>query len=624
MKYPLIFLLLLYSSVCLAQDGPDQIKTPKNAQPDKDCYTCIKAIRSKPADILFGVIKEGRELFFAITDPDWLDQVITRSKDGIAVDIVTKDQFNNCSSKKIFKRTDYFRGTVLEPVYKKQIEETSTYAPSGYLMFKLGEVPNHLVDKEIEFNLIFIQNKHYCFYHTFYDIVGHNWELLETGLFVDTLSEMSAADRAILFNKKFEFEVPFEQNQYVFKEEDIKPIYDSLSLYDYDIKGIEVEAYSSLEGDVENNRFLQQKRAESIVKAIEDLQGHAIPKKITTAANWVDFFNDIKGTAFSSWVNLNKGTIKNRLRDEQTLERLEPILSKHRKAVLYLTLEKKANLTFENEEEIIELFDQSVRNKDLSEALKIQKSAFYYARQMKDPLSFMDKLEVPTSSEYSLLYNNHIVYGYELAPEYIYARIADFKRLLEIVPENPRVLYNLYALQLKAWAYGDPILDPEELLQQINKLKSTELPVPLVNRLLINYYIIQSERYQFERRYKAKSDAVRKIYSMYHELELSAQDAVSIAKYFVNYQKYDWAITLLKPFLADIHTPEDVLFYYINLTIIDDKLVGTNDYRTMLSNAINKNPERFCGLFNSINDDGITFQLLNNLYLRKVYCESCK
>ena len=40
-------------------------------------------------------------------------------------------------------------------------------------------------------------------------------------------------------------------------------------------------------------------------------------------------------------------------------------------------------------------------------------------------------------------------------------------------------------------------------------------------------------------------------------------------------------------------------------------------------NAINMNNDRFCKLFSSSLSDGVTFQLLENEYLRKTYCENC-
>ncbi len=622
MRVALIFFIIFINFPSLAQDGRNQIKIPKNRN-DKKCAKCIQVLSSKPDDILYGVHLDYDKLYFSVTDPEWLDLLLSKPTDGLAVDIVRKDQYS-CSSRKIFKPTDYFRGVTLAPVFKKEIEKSKIYIPGGGVMFEIGQLPQTLLGEEIEFNLIIIQEKNYCFYHQFYDITDHKWELLETGLFADTLADLSSMDRAIILNKKFEFEIPFEKNKYEYKLEDVKPIYDSLTLYNYRIKSIEIEAYSSLEGDKENNKFLQQKRAESIIKALEVFQNSSIPKTIRTAENWVDFFTDIPKTKYANWTTLNKARIKEKLRDQKVLDDLEPILVQHRKAVLYLELENKFDVDVKDQKKLVALFNQAIEAKDIPKALDIQRSAYHYAKNESLPGSFLNQLEVPLSREYSLLYNNRIVFNYSLAPDYLYSALAEFRKLLEIVPDNPSVLYNIYALHLKAWSYSDPLIDRQELLDGIKQLKTTSLDPMLSDRLLINYNIILSEIYQYERKYKLKNEAVKNTYSIYRKMNLNSSDALSMAKYFIGYQKYSWAIALLKPYLNDIHTSEDLLFYYLNLTIIDPKMVGTASYRTLMLNAINKNQSRFCEQFNATFNGGVTFQLLDNLYLRKTYCENCK
>ena len=75
--------------------------------------------------------------------------------------------------------------------------------------------------------------------------------------------------------------------------------------------------------------------------------------------------------------------------------------------------------------------------------------------------------------------------------------------------------------------------------------------------------------------------------------------------------------------LLSITVDEDLLFYYLNLTILDKYNVASSNYRTVMLNAINMNKKRFCKMFNSSLNEGVTFQLLDNKYLRKTYCESC-
>lgn len=114
------------------------------------------------------------------------------------------------------------------------------------------------------------------------------------------------------------------------------------------------------------------------------------------------------------------------------------------------------------------------------------------------------------------------------------------------------------------------------------------------------------------------------IYSNYKYIPLSDLDYLSLAQYFASYAKYDWATKLLESKVKRVDVDEDLLFYYLNLTIIDQKMTKRSDYRTILLNAYNINPSRFCEIFEPFGQGGVTFQLLENEYLRKTYCESCK
>jgi hypothetical protein len=57
--------------------------------------------------------------------------------------------------------------------------------------------------------------------------------------------------------------------------------------------------------------------------------------------------------------------------------------------------------------------------------------------------------------------------------------------------------------------------------------------------------------------------------------------------------------------------------------MIDKRLTQTDAYRTVMLNAVNQNKERYCRLFNPSLEDGVTFQLLEDEYLKSTYCENC-
>ncbi|MBL3654633.1 hypothetical protein [Fulvivirga sediminis] len=615
------FLGLIVSPLFAQRDAPYDIKSAGDNY-SKKCTECNEMITSKAVEIEFGVRAEGNDIYFLCNDAQWFIDLIGSNGDGIAIDIISKNQFR-CNSKNHFSKSSMSRGYLLPPLYKKKLLEQALYTEDGFLTIKVGTIPSSYRNQDLEFNILFLQDHFLCYYQWFFNIEGAKWELLDMGLFVDTLQNNNLIDKAISLNKQFKFEIPFEKSKSVYNPADIRPIYDSLQLYDYDIKQLNIEAYTSIEGSREVNEELQQKRASSIASALAELQEHDLNIKIKTAENWVDFFTDIKDTPFRSWESMNKSSIKAQLENDKVLDKLEPILSKHRKAILYMTLEKKATYQFESEQEAISLFDEAVEQENVEAALAIQKAAFYYIQSNKMPDSLIDRLEVPQARFFGPVINNKLVYKHTFDPQNIYSALEEFEKLYQLMPENARVLYNLVALQLEILAYGDSTLDEKQILYRIKKLSESPLDNSLVNRLQINYGIIKSDKLNNERRYKEKNDMLRTIYDIYSSHELSESDALSMAKYFVSFQQYGLAVSVLKPYIHQLDASEDLLFFYINLTIIDPKLINSPSYRSLLINASNKNPERFCQLFNSSLDGGITFQLLDNAKLKNQYCESC-
>ena len=141
--------------------------------------------------------------------------------------------------------------------------------------------------------------------------------------------------------------------------------------------------------------------------------------------------------------------------------------------------------------------------------------------------------------------------------------------------------------------------------------------------MLINLEILKAEKYMFEGDFKNKDKSTAYIFSEYKDKPLRDQDFLNLANYFTFFSNNDYSKKLLEDKVQNIETSEDLLFFYLNLTIIDQELTNKKEYRAMMLNAYSKAPERFCSLFNSLSKGGITFQLLENDFLRKTYCESC-
>ena len=297
---------------------------------DKKCTKCTYVMKRKPAEVLYGLHAIDDEIYFSINDPKYFRQFFSEKNDGIAVDIVSKDQFK-CGIKNTFANSNIHRGFLLPPVYRKELMNTATQDENGSVYVKVGDVPKELIGKEVEYNLLLIQDKFLCVYNPFYDIPGYRWDLLEMGMFLDSANKVKNNSESIEITqkRKLKFQIPFEKNISKFSQSDIQPLYDSLKLQRYDIKHIEIRAFSSVEGSTKRNIELQEERAQSIITALNQIQQKEIPQTVTAKENWVEFYRDIERTKYKNLSKKEPAQIKEALKEKKLTAELEPLFILH-------------------------------------------------------------------------------------------------------------------------------------------------------------------------------------------------------------------------------------------------------------------------------------------------------
>ncbi len=629
MKPSLIFLafLLFPAFSYLYSQKYYDIKLPENNS--KECQACLLQIKLKPKEVTYGIrMDENDNLYLVVSQKEWFDQMLKKNIDGVAIDIIGKDRYD-CSVEKI-SRKYLVMGELQPPIYLKQLKKNIIPSQSGYLVVSMGKVPEKFRDKNIEFNIAFIKNKYLCYYNAFYDLKSYRWDLLDMGLYFDTLTYKSSFDTSlkeqekyILQHKVFTFEIPFNRNKSEYSAADIKPLYDSLQLTDFNIRKISIRAYSSIEGNEERNVQLQQERAQSIVNALQSFQTPEIITDILATENWVDFLNDISISPYSNLAELSKVQIKEKLRDKKLMDDLEPYLQKHRKAIVILELSKKNKYESLKVDKLVDMFSKSVSDHNLEQAIDIQNSIFEKVRNHEVSVNYIDKLEIPEKLEFSLLLDKNSIFKYLMNESDVYSTFLELQKLQDLIPNDGHLKYNLTALKFKVWILGDQAISPPDFKKEIVSLKNYGIPPNLIKRMLINYEIIMCEYYMKKGDFVNKDKSLKYIYSNFHQVPLSDYDYLTLAQYFSSYSQYDWATRLLAKKVKSVDVNKDLLFYYLNLTIIDEKLTRRPEYRAILLNAYNLDKKRFCTLFNTYGKGGVTFQLLENEYLRKTYCESC-
>ncbi|MEI9918701.1 MAG: hypothetical protein WDO14_07850 [Bacteroidota bacterium] len=242
------------------------------------------------------------------------------------------------------------------------------------------------------------------FYTANVSVTSHGWDLLPMGLYYDTLYRGSIADRYRDLEKTLHFTIPFQKNTSVYKKEDIKPLYDSLRLTDFEITAIRIKAFTSVEGSLERNMQLQDERAKSIVDALQSFQPESIKSEITSAENWVEFLESVNGTSFQNLAKMSKDEIKEALKEPGLASKLEPMLAKERKAIIELDLEKRVTYSKATQQELKKYFDQSIAAKNINEALYLQEIIFRKIRRDEIPDDFLKSLEILRQSNTEACY----------------------------------------------------------------------------------------------------------------------------------------------------------------------------------------------------------------------------
>jgi len=624
------FVIIVFCIVYNGLQGQENfgIKNPGNDY-YKKCESCASLITNKPNEIQFGIQKDEKDnLYFIVTHKEWFDRMFKGGTDGIALDIVSKEHYD-CSVDKI-KNNNGFRGDLQEPIYTKDLKKNLLPSQNGEAVVFLGKTPQKYLDKEVEYNIVFIKNKYVCYYYNAVNLQSYGWDLVDMGFYMDSLTYKSSYDTTktakenyLMQYKSLKFEIPFDKNKSEYSPEDIKPLYDSLNLTDFNIQNITIRAYSSIEGDKDRNIKLQQQRAQSIVAALQKYQEPSIKTEILAAENWVDFLNDIAPSKYSYLTTMPKQDIKLKLENKDFARELEPYFKNHRKAVIILELQKKDKYKELPPEKLVSLFNESIINNNFQEAIELQNSIFEKVKQSEASIDLLNKLEIPAKSEFGLLQNKNIMFKYNMNEIEVFETYKQLLALQDLIPKDGKLKYNICSIKFKVWLIGEQAIDPIEFSKEINALSKYGISSKLVKRMLVNYNIIMSEYYMMQGDFVNKDKSLNYIYSNYKNTSLTDSDYLSIAQYFASYAKYDWAIKLIEKRVINIDVDEDLLFYYLNLTLLDSKLVNKSTYRSIMLNAISINPKRYCDIFKSNHTGGASFQLLENDYLRKTYCENC-
>lgn len=579
---------------------------------EKICTKCVDKFNLIPEFVKYGLSVENQRIYFKFSDVAVFEKVFIDGDEAIAVDVVHLDQFP-CNAGNMLHRSAIHDGILFKPMTKSEILKNNTLKDSKEIKVLMGDCPYPSPD-EFELSLLLIKSNTLCDYKISESAQIIETKIMDTDLYTDTLSKAEISKK-----KNLRFSIPFERSKSEYQEKDIKPFYDSLNLNKFNITELTIFAYSSVEGSAEKNLELQKQRGQSIVKVLQSFQLDSIKTTIRTIENWDQFFRDVKNTPYAWMSTLDKATIKEKLQQDSMLVALEPILKRERKAIITLKVVEKIDLAGDKQE-LLKHYMNALSKKDVASASILQSTLFdaIEAKEMK--YDMVGLVAIPKTKEFAQMINNDVIFRYTNKIEGDYVKTLEEASLLD--PSNAFIKFNIYNLQLKSWDDSSMLVtNPDPIIKNIKAIFNTKVDKKMVNQIYLNYYILVTDLYKQNQKYKFRDDAVALVKKYYKTVEATQKDYLILANYFIIHGREDYAIEVLQTIIQNGDYSEDILFSYLSLTLTDINSYEKNSTISLMKKAQELNKERFCKLYGV---EKLKFQLFKNEEIKNMYCETCK
>ena len=565
------------------------------------------------------------EIVFKYPDLKGFKRVMRNGKDGLAVDIVQKSQFDKCGETNIVDFGGASRGILLKPVYSKKILKKNQAPGEGRrnkvkkIEIVLGHMPEGLSAEDVELNLVFIQQKSACknIHPTYIDKEIYNFAQ-KVGLLPD-LREKNYFPEAT--SNKLTFRIPFEQGKFKYDSDDMIPVLKALNGPAFIINKIHIAAYSSLEGTESENSALQKKRANSIVSALEENQNASIIDSITTAPNFEDLKRDVKGTPYEAVATMNY---------QQAIQyvnaharEMESILKNHRYAdvTVWVTYDVKGD---KEQAYVLDQFNKDVEAGRLDDALAKQKYMFNRILDGRYNSKAVSGMRIPNGKEYVGLNMNkicmeRIINNYEPIDSSYLERVDD---LAKLDGANLYVRYNdIFCEMMMEDLKRADIVDG--LQTRIDNLYQTPLNKDAVDLLNIElqYQVMNIYKDSLGFDHPIVVASLERIKQIVGYRPIDWENALKMAGIFINHYDYDYAYSLLLPWIDENVVSTSLLYSFVSLSSKVDYKIYSNTFLIAMEKIREQDPKGFCKLFKG---DKFSVQVFANEKLKEMYCTTCK
>jgi uncharacterized protein YkwD len=673
-----------------------KLKTPDFT--DEEILKCFQEIDSSTGIMKIDTI--GRNILLYTDKVDLMYDILKKRKDGLAIEVMSYIPYD-CGNPAYYEKPSrrngqcVFSGTVLKPKYKKSLRKgfkpkykltfpeivggvTKTFFSKGkfsakklkihsiiknkpeadYFYARIAKLPKKFSGGYLECNLVVIKKKEVCRVMHFSNFCG---EPLDMSKKISALGDLTDSTFELKpYSYHYNFTIPFKKDKFEYQYSDIKPFLDSLTKDSITVLKLKIFAQTSIEGTANINLALQEKRAESIVSALQKVQKQNISKDITTGDGWEMFLKQIAvNSSLDEFKNKSQTEIEKMFADPAICKKYESFLAIQRKADISMDIYK--NITDSNRRyylkhnynRCIDSITKFSKKKIFPEKIiaytdtlvKIQNYTYRYILKGKLDTSVLFELHIPTGCSYYKLRFNKLWMSDKLKQVGTNSKKSEYYKELTAISDCSK-MYSVDSLFYKQILFNKTLflidnfedlsytgLSDDKRFYYINNLLESVNPSIGTDSTLINNYRALSLKFytkvidylqplKLNKSTKAiKAFCLGKIYNHYIEDSLLNDTmALKLAKFFIYEENMEYAFLTIMPYVNVENPNHEILILYLKMIYENYEEYPQSNYSALLIDASEYlNDREWCEMF--IGPCNISFQVFDYEPLRKLYCK---
>lgn len=629
---------------------------------EPECKTC-QTFKKKYSSASFKLRPGEDKVHLFWGDYRRAERAFDDRKDGLVMEIVPFSYYSCDTSlyNVLPRRTNggcAFNGKIRKPRYKRVLFDKLFFKKDkrgrdpSYFMPYLGSLEG-FTDQPVEVNVLELQDNKICRVTPFMHINGTMLRYRDS---IDPLPFRFPWDSVTyvpnLTPKYSKAKIHFEPNETKIPRDSLATIlrllHDSTEKADL----LTVQAYASIEGYKKENKGLFRERADNVIRVLGLNDQDSIRIKRQQSENWEKLKEQLGQHHFSFLRGLDQSRIRDFVNRPANKRQMEKLLDAQRfvQVILrYFTRVTPENIHRIARNEYMEIY-HVLRGQHqrpnfyrfppelMTQIEHIYRFLLRENRQEKIPFSVIDTLPVvlipdkqkrktekdPLAHLKELKYRHQLQFRSDSLNTSQY--LARLKYLKKQENTHPTVRFNYKTHQINQINTFLPDFydwkDIHKLKRFVESIKG-KVPEKDYNSMKLYYHFLKANKAYSQNPYTAIANhSLQYIFNHYPVNDLSRNERIRFARYFVLFHQWDYALSVLEPYS---HEPMfDKRAYKLSLIIrySQYKRDAGFDYYKEIFEARKKLPRKeWCELFTG--DERINFQILDYQPLRMLYCETC-